>query len=166
MKVPIKNQTQNRASMVEVDLQVAVDAENLPSQVQLQDWINAVVDPDQDAELTVRIVDEEEMTQLNSTYRHKPSVTNVLSFPFEADIPMDVTLLGDLVICAPVVEREAREQAKTAEAHWAHLVIHGTLHLLGFDHVNEDDAHRMESREIKILHQFGYANPYEVNTNS
>lgn len=152
--------------MVEVDLQVAVHADNLPRQAQLQDWINAVIAPDKDVELTVRIVDEQEMTQLNSTYRHKPSVTNVLSFPFEADIPMDVALLGDLVICAPVVEREAREQGKNAEAHWAHLVIHGTLHLLGYDHLTDAEANEMESREIQILHQFGYANPYEVNTSS
>lgn len=166
MKVLIKNLQPSRASMVEVDLQLAVDADRLPSQAQLQAWINAVVDPGQDAELTVRIVDEQEMTQLNCTYRHKPGVTNVLSFPFEADIPMDVTLLGDLVICAPVVEREAIEQAKTAEAHWAHLVIHGTLHLLGYDHLTDAQADEMESREIQILHQFGYANPYEVNTSS
>ena len=152
--------------MLELDLQVAVDAGNLPSREQMQDWINATVEQDKDVELTVRIVDEQEMTQLNSTYRHKPSVTNVLSFPFEADVPMDVTLLGDLVVCAPVVEREAREQGKAVEAHWAHLLVHGTLHLLGFDHISEDDAIIMESREIQILHKLGYANPYEVNTNS
>ena len=152
--------------MVEVDLQVAVDADHLPSRTQLEDWINAVLDPNLATELTVRIVGEAEMTELNGTYRHKPSVTNVLSFPCEADVPMDVQLLGDLVICAPVVEREAREQAKPLEAHWAHLVIHGTLHLLGFDHVTEDEAERMERREIQLLHQFGYANPYEVNTHS
>lgn len=152
--------------MVEVDLQVAVSNASLPDQTQFTAWINAAVEPMTDAELTVRIVDEQEMMELNTTYRHKASVTNVLSFPFAADIPMDVTLLGDIVICAAVVEREAREQAKPVTAHWAHLVIHGTLHLLGYDHMDDDEAQKMESREINILQQLGYANPYEVNTNT
>lgn len=161
-----KKQQQNRVNMVAVDLQVAVADDNLPDYAQFAAWINAAVDPMSDAELTLRIVDEQEMIELNTTYRHKASVTNVLSFPFAADIPMDVTLLGDIVICAAVVEQEAREQAKPMTAHWAHLVIHGTLHLLGYDHLDDDEAQEMESREIKLLQQFGYANPYEVNTNS
>ena len=152
--------------MTEVDLQVAVADANLPSQEQLAAWVNAVVDQSKPAELTIRIVDEAEMTVLNTTYRHKDAVTNVLSFPFEADVPMDVALLGDIVICAPVVAQEAVEHGKSVEAHWAHLIIHGVLHLLGYDHQSGDEAEAMESREIQILQQFGYANPYEVNTKS
>jgi len=152
--------------MVDVDLQIAIDDANLPDAEMIRDWVNAVVDQDKPAELTVRIVDEAEMTVLNATYRHKNAPTNVLSFPFEADVPLDVALLGDVVICAPVVAREAIEQHKSVEAHWAHLVIHGVLHLLGYDHHSDVEAEKMESREIQLLHQFGYANPYEVKTTS
>jgi len=152
--------------MINVDVQIAIDGVNLPDTQQISEWVNAVVTEDRSAELTVRIVDEAEMTVLNATYRHKNAVTNVLSFPFEADIPMETELLGDIVICAPVVQQEAIEHGKSIEAHWAHLIVHGVLHLLGYDHSTEDEACEMESREIQILNRFGYANPYEVNTKS
>lgn len=112
----------------------------------------------------IRIVDELESTQLNNQYRHKEYATNVLSFA--NDLPTNIldsfeeVPLGDLVICAAVVVREAGEQNKTLQAHWAHMVIHGVLHLLGFDHENEDDAEEMENLECTILARLGFANPY------
>lgn len=120
-------------------------------------------------EVTVRLVDAEESARLNERYRHKPGPTNVLSFPFDApsDVPLDALRLaaggmplGDLVICVPVVAREADEQGKAPMVHWAHMVVHGTLHLLGFDHISEKDAARMEALEIEILDALGYPNPY------
>lgn len=117
------------------------------------------------AEMTIRIVDELEMTTLNNTYRHKNKSTNVLSFPFDmpADLApaMQIPLLGDLVICATVVNREAEAQNKPQAAHWAHMVVHGTLHLLGFDHEQEADALRMEAREIAILAALDINDPYQ-----
>ena len=112
------------------------------------------------AELAIRIVDEAESAALNAQYRNKNVATNVLSFP--SDLPEDCEppLIGDLAICAAVVEREAKAQHKALEAHWAHMVIHGSLHLLGFDHVDEDEAESMETREIAILQALGFANPY------
>jgi probable rRNA maturation factor len=150
---------------IRVDLQVAISNTQryLPSVVQLRDWIaQAVRDRYSKAEVTVRIVASEESAQLNQTYRHKSGPTNVLSFPFEADVPMRVPLLGDLVICADIVEREAQQQHKPVEAHWAHMVIHGALHLIGFDHLTTEEAQAMEGLEIQIMQQLGYANPYEL----
>ena len=113
-----------------------------------------------DAELLIRLVDRRESRQLNTRYRHKNNATNVLSFP--ADLPEEVglALLGDIVICAPVVAEEARDQHKTAEAHWAHLTIHGILHLLGHDHQLEEEAAEMESIESRILKSLGFPDPY------
>jgi len=114
------------------------------------------------AELAVRIVDEAESAALNATYRHRQGPTNVLSFPAELPAGVPLALLGDLVICAPVVAQEAREQGKPAEAHWAHLVVHGCLHLLGFDHEAEAEAEAMESLERSILAGLGFPDPYAV----
>ena len=133
-----------------------------PTDAELQRWVESALKGRRDeAEMTIRIVDEEESAELNQTYRHKQGPTNVLSFPFEApeDIPMD--LLGDLVICAPVVEQQAKEQHKNSEAHWAHMVVHGSLHLLGYDHIETQQAEEMEALEISILKGMGFANPYE-----
>ena len=114
-----------------------------------------------DAQLCVRIVDEAEIIELNARYRARREATNVLSFP--ADIPpeLGIPLLGDVVICAPVVNREAAEQHKETRSHWAHMVVHGTLHLLGFDHQCEEDAAKMESRETRILAALDFPDPYE-----
>lgn len=114
-------------------------------------------------ELTVRIVDTEESADLNLRYRKRRGATNVLSFPAGEmpPLPAEAAPLGDLVICAPVVEREAHAQAKTAEAHWAHIVMHGVLHLLGYDHETEAQTQTMESRERQLLAEFGFADPYE-----
>ena len=133
-----------------------------PSDALIQGWVESALGGRRDvAEMTIRIVDEAESAELNQTYRQKQGATNVLSFPFEApaDVPMD--LLGDLVICATVVEQQARQQHKTNEAHWAHMVVHGTLHLLGYDHIEEQQAEAMEALEISILKDMGLSNPYE-----
>lgn len=144
-----------------LDLQLASSASNLPSAAQFQHWLDAAVLPFQaEAEVTIRIVDSAESQQLNSQYRAKDKPTNVLSFPFQCPPGIELPLLGDLVICAAVVAEEASEQGKAPEAHWAHMVIHGCLHLLGFDHINDDDAAEMEAEEIQILQQLGITNPY------
>lgn len=111
-------------------------------------------------ELTIRIVGQDESRQLNREYRGKDYATNVLSFPFEAPPDVDVAILGDLAICAEVVRKEAEEQQKDEAAHWAHMVIHGTLHLLGYDHIEDDDAEHMEALEIRVLASFGIPDPY------
>ena len=113
----------------------------------------------QQLEQTIRIVDEAESRKLNHEYRSKDSATNVLAFPGEMDL-LDYDCLGDLVICAPVVMSEASEQDKTPEAHWAHMVVHGMLHLQGFDHQRDEDCAQMEAEEAKILDTLGYSNPY------
>jgi probable rRNA maturation factor len=147
-----------------LDLQLASTADNLPSEAQIQLWLNAAVRPFQPvAEVTVRIVDETESQQLNFDYREKDKPTNVLSFPFQCPPGIELPLLGDLVICAGVVAQEAKEQNKSLDAHWAHMVVHGSLHLLGFDHINDDDASEMEAEEIQILAELGFADPYLMN---
>jgi probable rRNA maturation factor len=145
-----------------LDLQVVSEAQGLPSESQFQTWVTAALsDYNQDAELTIRLVDELEGAELNEQYRKRSGSTNVLSFPFEAPEGVELDLLGDLVICVPVVVREAQEQSKEIEDHWAHLVVHGVLHLLGFDHINEAEAVEMESLEIKILKGLGLSDPYK-----
>jgi probable rRNA maturation factor len=108
----------------------------------------------------VRIVNEGESAALNARYRGKGGSTNVLSFPFEAPPGLRTKMLGDLVICAPVVAREARDQGKSPQAHWAHMVVHGIMHLRGYDHQTRRDAARMERREAAILRRLGYPDPY------
>jgi len=111
-------------------------------------------------EVVIRLVDEAESRQLNHDYRGIDRPTNVLSFPFEAPAEVQLPLLGDLVICAPVVAREAVEQGKAAKAHWAHMVIHGVLHLLGYDHQADDEAQQMEQRERELLYRLHFTDPY------
>jgi probable rRNA maturation factor len=147
---------------LELDLQIALDLPGLPAESDFRRWAEAALagaDYQKDAELTIRLVNEAEGAALNETYRHKQGPTNVLSFPFETPPEVDSVLLGDIVICAPVVLREAVVQGKTPEAHWAHLVAHGVLHLLGYDH-DEAHAEAMESLEIRILAELGYPAPY------
>lgn len=143
-----------------IDLQQAVDTLH-PDLTQFQVWTEAALqDVDEDCELSIRIVDVAESQQLNRDYRGIDKPTNVLSFPFESPVPLQPRLLGDLVICAPVVAREAAQQGKSEWQHWAHLTVHGCLHLLGYDHINDDDAAVMEANEINILRQFNIENPY------
>ena len=138
------------------------NAPNLPSEAELERWAGAALAGQaEDAELTIRIVDEDEIQQLNRDYRGKNYPTNVLSFPFEAPPGVDLPLLGDIIICAGVVASEAVEQNKPLSAHWAHMVIHGCLHLLGHDHIEDPEAILMEGLEIDLLADLGYANPYQ-----
>lgn len=147
--------------MLELDLQRASEA-SAPSEAQFRLWCEiGLRQRSADSELTIRLVDEAEGRALNNTWRHKDYATNVLSFP--ADVPdemLDIPLLGDLVICVPVVTREAAEQGKSPDAHWAHLVIHGCLHLLGYDHIDDDEAEEMEALERELLAELGYPDPY------
>lgn len=147
---------------VTLDLQLAcADTDGLPGEAQLQGWLDGtILGFQEEAEVTVRIVDEAESRELNLTYRGKDKPTNVLSFPFEAPPGMELPLLGDLVICRQVVEQEAAEQNKPLEAHWAHMVVHGSLHLLGYDHIEDDEAEEMEQLERDIMQELGFADPY------
>lgn len=147
--------------MLELDLQIAVEAPGLPGEEEFQRWVGAALGDREEAQLTIRITDEAEIRELNRSYRHQDKPTNVLSFPFEAPPGVDIPLLGDIIICAAVVAREAAEQGKPEKAHWAHMVIHGTLHLLGYDHIEEAEAEVMEGLEIALLTGLGYANPYQ-----
>ena len=147
-----------------IDLQLATEHSHCPTLSQLSKWVDttlAAIDTNPESELTIRIVDLEESHSLNEQYRGFDKPTNVLSFPFEAPPGVELNLLGDLVICAPIVEKEASEQNKTQIAHWAHLVVHGTLHLLGYDHIEDNEAEEMESLEISILNKLEYPNPYQ-----
>lgn len=145
-----------------VDLQIATEnIEGLPTEEQIVQWATAAIQPEgNEVEMTVRIVDEAESHELNLTYRGKDRPTNVLSFPFECPDEVELPLLGDLVICRQVVEREAAEQEKPLIAHWAHMVVHGSLHLLGYDHIEDDEAEEMESLETQIMQGLGFADPY------
>ena len=146
---------------VTVDLQIAYEGQ-VPEQALFQRWAEAALQEDvtEDCELSIRLVEVEESAELNNTYRAKTGPTNVLSFPFDSPIPMEPKLLGDLVICVPIVEKEALEQAKQLEHHWAHLVVHGCLHLLGYDHIEDDQAEEMEAFEVEILQTLAIDNPY------
>ncbi|MEG3693189.1 rRNA maturation RNase YbeY [Vibrio coralliirubri] len=147
---------------IELDLQLAVENEQgLPTEQDIQLWLNKTIPQFQEnAELTVRIVDTQESHQLNHEYRGKDKPTNVLSFPFEAPPGIELDLLGDLIICRQVVEKEAEEQSKPLLAHWAHMVVHGSLHLLGYDHIEDDEAEEMESLETEIMQSMGFEDPY------
>ncbi|MDF5705701.1 rRNA maturation RNase YbeY [Aeromonas sp. BC14] len=147
---------------VTLDLQLAsASTDGLPTEAQLQGWLDGtILGFQQEAEVTVRIVDEAESNELNLTYRGKDKPTNVLSFPFEAPPGLELPLLGDLVICRQVVEHEATEQGKPLMAHWAHMVVHGSLHLLGYDHIEDDEAEEMEALERDIMQELGFADPY------
>ena len=145
-----------------VDLQVASELPGLPTEQQLSQWASAAVrDERHESEVSIRIVDTEEGQELNLQWRGKDYATNVLSFPSDLPAELELPLLGDLVICAPVVEREAAEQKKTPLSHWAHMVIHGTLHLLGYDHIEDPDAEAMEALETEIMASLGFSDPYQ-----
>lgn len=151
--------------MNHIEIQTVFESKGQPDQQQIQLWVDTALDDyGQDTEIVVRIVDEQESAELNEQYRHKSGPTNILSFP--ADLPegIELDLLGDLVICAPVIEKEALEQNKILAHHWAHIIVHGVLHLLGYDHIDEMEAELMENKEIAILDKLRINNPYiEVN---
>lgn len=160
-----------------LDLQIATQIPAPFSEQEIEHIILTVLTFDQIdftqpyAELTLRLVDEEEIQSLNQQYRHKDYITNVLSFPFEHPIglpqalmdELNCGLLGDIIICSKKVEQEATEQHKTPSEHWAHMIIHGVLHLLGYDHIEDDEADIMEGNEIAIMQILGYANPYQIS---
>ena len=144
-----------------IDVQYALDGFGLPGEELLTRWAGAALESaDTAVEVTIRVVDEDEGAQLNRQWRNGHGATNVLSFPVAADLDILPRLLGDIVICAPLLAREAGEQGKQLEAHWAHMVIHGVLHLLGYDHTQAQQADTMEALEIAILAGLEIDNPY------
>jgi probable rRNA maturation factor len=146
-----------------LDIDNASAAPDLPTPDQLRSWAEAaLVGRRERAELSIRLVDERECAELNGRFRGRRCATNVLSFPFELPPGLeDCDLIGDLVVCAPVVAREAKEQRKSLQAHWAHMLVHGVLHLLGFDHIDTAEAERMEELENRIVRGLGFPAPYE-----
>ena len=146
---------------LDLEIQYIVEGNGIPAQQEFHAWALAAVSNEKlPLEMVIRIVDEAESRQLNHQYRGKDKATNVLSFPFEAPAGITSRQLGNLVICAPVVKREAREQNKKEVDHWAQLVVHGVLHLQGYDHQTDRQAREMESLEKKILEGFGIGDPY------
>lgn len=147
---------------LDLDIQIATENTSLPSEQKFKQWVTLAIGAAMsEVEMTIRLVEVEESQTLNRTYRGKDKPTNVLSFPFEAPPEVDLPLLGDLVICAAIVEQEAAEQNKQLDAHWAHMVIHGCLHLLGYDHIIDDEADEMESIETQLVEGLGFSNPYK-----
>ena len=146
---------------MDVEVQIASDVCGVPSPSELTRWARAAGPATADAwECTLRVVDEPEGVALNERYRAGQGATNVLAFRFDTPPGVSLSLLGDVVVCAPVVEREAREQGLDPRAHWAHLVVHGVLHLLGHDHGFEPEATRMRAEESRVLARLGFADPY------
>ena len=148
--------------MTAIDIQLALDDSDIPPGEKLEEWARPALDGMDEYRLTIRIVDEDEITALNREWRGRNKPTNVLSFPYGEDRHVP-DYLGDIVICAPVIRREAGEQGKLPEAHWAHMLIHGILHLRGYDHQEEKEREEMEQREINLLEKIGFSNPYRVN---
>ena len=154
-----------RARAVAVTVQNATTGAGVPTPAEVRKWARAALTADVRGELTVRIVNEPESAELNARYRGKAGPTNVLSFPAEPpELGSGDELLpyGDVVICAAIVAREAREQGKRLAAHWAHMVVHGALHLQGYDHENARDAGIMEARERALLAELGFPDPYSI----
>lgn len=148
--------------MNDIEIQRIFASPEQPNEAQIQLWIDtALADLEQDTEIVVRIVDRQESAELNQQYRHKQGATNILSFPVEIPEEIDLNLLGDLVVCAPVLEQEALQQGKNLSDHWAHIIIHGALHLLGYDHLDDEQAEEMESKEIALLQKLNIPNPYQ-----
>ncbi len=145
--------------MNQLDIQVASNSSSLPNKMHFQTWVDSVLTDD--SEIVIRLVDNAESAELNQKYRHKKGATNILSFPFEVPEMIDSTLLGDLVICAPMIEQQAKQQQKHLLHHWAHIVIHGILHLCGYNHEDDAEAQIMEAKEINLLKKLFIRNPYQ-----
>lgn len=148
-----------------IDIQHACDESFPVTDDILNQWATAVLALHRDiAELTLRFVDVEEITHLNHLYRKKNKATNVLAFPatYPSTIELEFPLLGDVIVCPAVLEQESLDLNKPVVAHWAHIIIHGVLHLLGYDHIKEDDATKMQAIEVQLLAQFCFDNPYEI----
>ena len=144
-----------------IDIQYACAADWLPGEAEITRWAeSALQDQPVESELGIRMVDEEEGRRLNQQWRQGSTATNVLSFPAEIEVEIEPRLLGDVVICIPVIEREALAQGKIPTNHLAHMVIHGTLHLIGYDHIEDKEAEQMEAMEIHLLELLNIDNPY------
>jgi probable rRNA maturation factor len=155
--MPTKNSTRKPSPALTLSVQYAEKPAGTPTRSQFRKWAKAALE--RDAEVAIRIVGEDEGRELNRDYRGKDYPTNVLTFVYD-DLPPEAGLMGDLVLCAPVVEKEAAEQGIPLEAHYAHLTVHGVLHLQGFDHEDDAEAQIMENRESQIVIKLGYADPY------
>jgi probable rRNA maturation factor len=147
---------------IEVEIQHSTSSSPVPSDEQFEQWAEAALQDHGEAELVIRLVDREESRSLNEQYARRNKPTNVLSFPASLPSSLCLPLLGDIVICAPLVECEAKEQNKPVLAHWAHLTIHGVLHLLGYDHQSDEDAAKMERLEADLLLSCGIPDPYRI----
>lgn len=148
---------------LELDIQRADNLPPTPDDADFKQWVQsclAAVAHAGNAEVSIRLTDTAEIHELNRQYRGKDQPTNVLSFPADLPEALDIPLLGDIVICAQVVEQEAKEQQKTVISHWAHMTIHGMLHLLGYDHIDDDEAEIMEALETRIITGMGFPPPY------
>jgi len=150
---------------IEMSVSQNLDAEegDIPDAALVQQWAEKACLCDDQVITSVQIVSKDEMHELNNTWRGKNRPTNVLSFPMQSPDEVDLKILGDLVLCADVINTEARQQHKPAQAHWAHMVVHGMLHLQGYDHIEEHQADEMEALEIRVLDQLGFDNPYLEN---
>ena len=147
--------------MVKVEVQYAVVDPNIPTEQEFQDWasiIEAKIHAQE--EVSIRIVDENEIAKLNHDYRNRAQSTNVLAFPAEIPSGTNLPFIGDIVICAPIVAKQAAEQGKSLASHWAHLMLHGILHLQGYDHIDAIDAKNMEQLEAQLMQKLGFPNPY------
>ena len=144
---------------VTLQIQVSdIDQYQVPMLGEFQSWTDMIAK--NEGEVCVRIVDNDESASLNSRYRHLPHATNVLSFPMESPVPLTIPVLGDIVITAPLIRSQAEEQGKNIKSHWAHIFVHGLLHLMGYDHQAQEQAEIMEAYEIKVMNLLGFANPY------
>ena len=159
------NGSQSTLMTVTVEVSISQNIESgdddVPEPALLQAWASAAYLNKVPAIASLLVTTPDEIQKLNKQYRDKDKTTNVLSFPMQSPEEVDVCLLGDIVLCAGVINREAKQQAKAENAHWAHMVVHGMLHLQGFDHMKNEQAEEMEQLEIKILNQLGFDNPYK-----
>ena len=146
---------------VEISINPSSSDDDVPEPALLQAWATAAYLKTIPAIASMLVTTPEEIQQLNKQYRDKDQATNVLSFPMLSPKEVDVCLLGDIALCAAVINREAKQQSKAENAHWAHMVVHGMLHLQGFDHLRNQEAEEMEQLEVKILNQLGFDNPYK-----
>jgi probable rRNA maturation factor len=138
-----------------------VDEAVLPSEEKIQQWAQASYLGNDAAVVSMQIVSSDEMQELNKNYRGKDKPTNVLSFPMEIPADIGINILGDLALCVEVIEQEAKQQGKSSEVHWAHMIVHGMLHLQGYDHIEDEEAEIMEAQEIEIMKGLGFDNPYK-----
>ena len=147
--------------IIELSISDGVDETTLPSEEKFQQWAQACYSGDDEVVASLQIVSSDEMQGLNKSYRNKDKPTNVLSFPMELPDEVGINILGDLALCDEVIEAEAKDQGKSLEAHWAHMVVHGMLHLQGYDHIEDDEAELMEAKEIEIMKNLDFENPYK-----